>query len=68
MGGTGRQLCFLFGGYLGERCFYSYCGGGYCGGAFYPGMAWGKDVLQYHLSGGYRIGVLVQILLFQTGD
>lgn len=59
MGGACRQLCFLFGRCLDERAFYFCSCSGYCDSAFYFGMAWRKNLLQYHLSGGYSIGTLI---------
>lgn len=59
MGGACGQLCFLFGRCLDERSFYFCSCSGYCDCAFYFGMAWRKNLLQYHLPGGYSIGILI---------
>ncbi len=44
---------------LDERSFYFCSCSGYCDCAFYFGMAWRKNLLQYHLPGGYSIGILI---------
>lgn len=53
------SYAFLFGRCLDERSFYFCSCSGYCDSAFYFGMAWRKNLLQYHLSGGYSIGTLI---------
>ena len=35
---------------------------------FHSGVAQWTNVLQYHLSGGYCIGIYIQICDIQTGD
>lgn len=53
------SYAFLFGRCLDERSFYFCSCSGYCDCAFYFGMAWRKNLLQYHLPGGYSIGILI---------